>query len=819
MRDTGNPPPRPDGTPPRAPSPGRSGTGRRARHAAPAGRRGAAPRRVAARRRWWDRVLVADPGLIQLQAGWRSLVAMVTSLAAGHVASLALGLPVLLGLMVGGMMGLMSAFAVAENTWERVARAVLWMPFPFGAMLWLAARFDDRTVQIVLTVCAMTLIFLLSRYGPLALLTGMMLFNGVMLGMLAGIPAALTGRAFAVALLASAAVLATRLLLCFPTPREDLLRTQRAFVVEARRLAGTAAAALGPDAGRRGVERRLDRSLRHLNLVTVTIDGRLAQPGTSADPVTAELLHRHLFDAELALRGIGRSALELSRLDPPEPLREAVTAALEQVRDAPLTRAGGLRRRVRAIRDRVEEACEEARRDAAAGPAGTRAVALAARTADLLDVLAGSLSSWLALGRDLPAAPDAVPFQQAVALENNRITGSAGPVRRVLDARSERGWRRIVPVVRAPLHAAAASAVVCPIALAVDSQRLYWGLVGVMITLFGTNTTSERLRKLAHRVVGTVVGAVVGVAVLEVIGRDHPYATIAVVVLGLSLGAYGMQRAYALWVVGLVTALVQVYALTTPDGGMEALLGERLLDNALGVAVATACAALIFPLSTRAIVREAEHGYVAAVEHLVGQVALRWGEPGGAVRLRGAARAVEAALYQVTAVSEPLVRMPAGVRGRRADHRTALLSTATGHARTLAAAADTVVRLPPPLAERALLITGTLVGSLRTLDHRLTTGQAQGGWRRTGPLVQELRKALGSSPPRPEAARLLTALGELEALDETLAAFAEARGLDVPDRPAGAPVAPVPPAQQHPGVGRAAGPVRSGSPSAGVRPE
>ncbi|MET8213192.1 hypothetical protein ABZT51_46335 [Streptomyces sp. NPDC005373] len=323
-----------------------------------------APHRVAGPRRWWDWVLAADPGLGQLQAGWRSLVAMVTSLAVGYGMAQALSIPVMIAMMVAGMMGLMSAFAVAENGWDRLARAILWMPFPYTAVLWLCATLNgERVPQMVLMIAALALTFFFARFGPMALLTGMMLFNGLMVGMLAGIPAALVGKAFAVALVSAAAVLVTRLLLCYPMPREDFLRTQRAFVVEARRVADAAVDALDPDADRKRAVRRTNRALRRLNITTVTIDGRLAQPEVAADPAAAELLHRHLFDAELALRGIGQAAADLTRLPVPEPLREALAVGLVLARDTPLGQAEGLRPAAAHIQERAETIL----RDAAAG--------------------------------------------------------------------------------------------------------------------------------------------------------------------------------------------------------------------------------------------------------------------------------------------------------------------------------------------------------------------------------------------------------------------------------------------------------------------
>ncbi|MFF3173566.1 FUSC family protein [Streptomyces sp. NPDC057900] len=703
---------------------------------------------------------------------------MVTSLAVGYAMAGALGIPAMIGMMVGGMMGLMSAFAVAENTWQRLTRAILWMPFPYASVLWLAAELhDDRRLEIGLMVGALALTFFLARFGQLYLLTGMMLFNGLMVGMMANIPAGMSGKALLVALVSAAAVLVTRLLLCYPMPREDLLRTQRAFVVEARRVADSAIEALDPDADQERAVRRMTRALRRLNITTVTIDGRLAQPEVAADPDMAELLHRHLFDAELALRGIGRAVQDLTGLAVPPRLREALVVGLVVARDTPLGSAQGLRPAAEIIRRQADAVPN----DPGAGQA--EAVEPAYRVAQLLDSLAGSLSHWLALGWSSPQSPAKVPFQPTVALERDRPAGSAAATRRVLAAGTGTSWRRVVPFVRAPLHAGIAAAIVCPITDAIDPHRFYWGLVGVMITLFGTNTTHERLRKFGHRMTGTVVGAVIGIALLHLVGHGHVYVMLTIIVAGLTLGAWGMQRAYAFWVVGLVVALVQLYGLTTPDAGMDHLLGERLLDNGLGILIATACAALIFPLSGRRITREAERGYVSAVDDLVSQLALRWEDPDAPVRLRGAARAVDSALFQVVSLVRPLVRMPLGVRGRDADNRTALLTTATGHARALAAAADIDIDLAPRQAERFTRITTVLTGSLRALERALATGEPEESWQRVSPLVRELKAELDMAPSGPRAERIRTALRELAALDDSLAGYAERCGLTVRSAP------------------------------------
>jgi hypothetical protein len=402
--------------------------------------------------------------------------------------------------------------------------------------------------------------------------------------------------------------------------------------------------------------------------------------------------------------------------------------------------------------------------------------ALALRVADLLDGFAGALTSWLSLGSNSPTERARVPFQPTVALEGNRPAGTGAAARRV--ANVGRGWRRVISYVRVPLQAAIATAIVLPIAYyAVDPGHFYWGLIGVTVGLVESNTTPERLRRLAHRMAGTVIGAVIGILLVHAIGPGHIWWTLAVIVVALALGASGRQCAYAFWVISLVTALIQPYAMSTPSSGLDWLLTKRLLLNALGMVVAGVCAAVIVPVSTRKIAREAGHAYLSALEQLITRVALRWKEPDAPIRLRGAARAVDAALLQVQK------RDPApGPRApeppwRRGDNVLALLGTATRHAHELAATADIDITLAPPLLAQVERITDILADSLRVLDQQFATGR-RGTWVRVSPIIHELESALQPPSGRQEK-RLLNALHELAAIDEVLAGLAENRRLEV----------------------------------------
>jgi hypothetical protein len=56
---------------------------------------------------------VRDPGYGRAQMGWRTLVGLVAGMAAGYFVAQALGLPPLLGLTFGGLLGLLPGLLVA----------------------------------------------------------------------------------------------------------------------------------------------------------------------------------------------------------------------------------------------------------------------------------------------------------------------------------------------------------------------------------------------------------------------------------------------------------------------------------------------------------------------------------------------------------------------------------------------------------------------------------------------------------------------------------------------------------------------------------
>ena len=197
-----------------------------------------------------------------------------------------------------------------------------------------------------------------------------------------------------------------------------------------------------------------------------------------------------------------------------------------------------------------------------------------------------------------------------------------------------------------------------------------------------------------QRVAGTALGAVIGIILLHLIGHGHNLLVLALIVVVVSVGVLGLQHYYFFFVTFLTIALVQLYAMSTPDSGTRLAAGpagdrER---HGHGGGHAVCRAALPVDHAEGHTARPSTE-YLNALEQLLTQIAERWRTPGAQVRLRGAARAVDAALYQIRSTVRPVIRLPVVTRNKGSDHVLALLGTAGGHARTLAATADIDIHL------------------------------------------------------------------------------------------------------------------------------
>jgi hypothetical protein len=328
-----------------------------------------------------------------------------------------------------------------------------------------------------------------------------------------------------------------------------------------------------------------------------------------------------------------------------------------------------------------------------------------------LTLLYQDVDGWTALRTGLSWLFMNIPFLV--------VARSAGRLSRRLPARAITGGGCLVTAA-----GILTTAIVLPVSYALDPQRYYWGVIGVVIIGAGVATSHEQGRKLLKRGLGTALGAVIGIALHHLIGsaQADPRGTLAVIVVAMSVGAYFITVNYAAFVTCLVITLVQLHAFTAP-GGLDILLAYRLGENLLGAAVGLLVALLVLPVPTSAVIRTGLHGYLQALSSFAADLGTHLADPDPDVRLRGDSRALDHALFQTGLVVGHLV--PHSARRRCAD---ALLGRLAEGARQV----RTIVRHVPPAPRRPGVATTvapliqTLTTTIAALDRhpRLTADDA-----------------------------------------------------------------------------------------------
>lgn len=613
-----------------------------------------------------------DIGLVKLFAGGRVLLCLPAAMAAGYGVALVFGLPATVGLLLGALPAFLTCFVVVDDRASRVAlrSGLLYVPFALALFGSIALR-EFRVLELVLIVLLLFVQFYASRFGQLVGDFGGGLFAAYLCGLLLPLP--LT--AFpALALIFAASLVATivvRSIFFHPNAYRSLMRSRRAFLAWETRILESSADLLDDSTPGRDQDRelaRLHRRRAQSHEAALITDGMLAKPGSGPTGERAARLHSLLFDTEQAVDGLARVAEELICADAPAPVRLGVARALRIVLDRSGAEGDAAARQLLAWAESTPEVADDARWSNAVH-----------RTALLLSDIAASSHEWRAVRRELPTSGDGVPFESPVVLVFGRPAGATP----IVDAEVTGGgmsgpWRRvkISPALRTAIQAAVAVAIAEPLAYLIDGQRFYWGVIGVMVVLAGTNSTHDRLRKVANRGIGTVIGGVLGVLLVTLLGTTHVWISLAVVLVFLTAGMYGFSRSYVFWVIGLVVVLCQVYEFS--GAFTDGLIVYRLAENLLGALIAVGVSAVILPVATGAMIRRAVLRQLAAVRVFLDSASSFGTGPEGAAALRTSSRAVDQAAYQLESVLRPLVRFPTGGGDRRDDRtRQALVGVAS----------------------------------------------------------------------------------------------------------------------------------------------
>ncbi|MBO9124471.1 MULTISPECIES: FUSC family protein [unclassified Rhizobium] len=203
------------------------------------------------------------------------------------------------------------------------------------------------------------------------------------------------------------------------------------------------------------------------------------------------------------------------------------------------------------------------------------------------------------------------------------------------------------PLMRSALQITVAAAIAMTLGLGLSRERWFWAVLASFLVFTNTNSRGDTAMKALQRSVGTLFGIGIGL-LLATLLRGHLAPALVITSLSIFLAFYFLQTSYATMTFFVSIALCLVYGMI---GSLTLdLLLLRVEETALGAAVGTLVAFVVFPARTRGALDLVLDKWFAALDALLKATAA--GEPRH--RLIGLSQALDAAYKDLATTARPL---------------------------------------------------------------------------------------------------------------------------------------------------------------------
>ena len=349
----------------------------------------------------------------------------------------------------------------------------------------------------------------------------------------------------------------------------------------------------------------------------------------------------------------------------------------------------------------------------------------------------------------------------------------------------------MAPYVRTAIQLGVAVAVAIALGDVLSGQRFYWAVIGAFVVFQGTSNTEEQVSKAFSRIAGTLVGIVVGSALVNLIGM-HAAWTIVVILASVLLGLYLQRADYAFLVIGITVMVSQLYE----EFGdySSSLLVQRLEETTIGAAVAAAVVLVVLPLRASRVARVALLSYLTALASLLQDAYGALGGAESAALRQGDTWALNAAYRALASTIESMGRLQVGGQSQRAGAVMTAARASRHHALNLLR--DIVPAAAPDADTAALLDRGcaTQQASLTALQSA-GAGSPRESYTRSASLFDRAEHRLTGAGGNAAQGRL--AFRDLRLVDGALAELAGALGMGITSYDIGPGGGPAPSAGTH----------------------
>ncbi|WP_378144894.1 FUSC family protein [Cnuibacter sp. UC19_7] len=136
-----------------------------------------------------------------------------------------------------------------------------------------------------------------------------------------------------------------------------------------------------------------------------------------------------------------------------------------------------------------------------------------------------------------------------------------------------------------------------------------WVVLSAVIVAYLPRGRADAVRTGLHRLVGAAAGSLVALVPVAVLPSDST-VLVVLALAAIALGILLREVGYAAWAFGVTVALTLLERLT---GQPSPLIGQRLLEIVIGVAIGLLAVCLVFPIRTTDVVRSRLKDVLAAV--------------------------------------------------------------------------------------------------------------------------------------------------------------------------------------------------------------
>lgn len=136
-----------------------------------------------------------------------------------------------------------------------------------------------------------------------------------------------------------------------------------------------------------------------------------------------------------------------------------------------------------------------------------------------------------------------------------------------------------------------------------------WVVLSTVIVAYLPRGRADAIRTGVHRLIGAAVGSLVALLPAGILPTDGGLL-VALALAAIGIGILFREVGYAAWAFGVTVALTLLERLT---GQPSPLIGQRLIEIAVGVAIGLLAVGLVYPVRTTDVVRSRLSGVLAAV--------------------------------------------------------------------------------------------------------------------------------------------------------------------------------------------------------------